>query len=539
MATEVKVGILFLVVVLLAIVVGVYLSDVTARWGTYRVVAHFKDVKGLASGADVQLSGVNVGKVLTVQLQRSDFYPGRLVRVEMAIKKQVPLYQTDDFVIDQGTLLGDRLVSVQRLPEEALELQGLNRGSPLVAGQEITGGELVGFTTLADNLEDTRQKLNTTLATLQDTYAGPQIKQAIQELLTNVNRASLQAQTIATATLRLVARLDRTMAQNEGAVQRIVTNIDAASAGIRSSVEKVEQFLTTFSEGPLPGQLTLTLSNIRQASEDIKVAAEAARGLLADPENQRRLEQTLASVDATAANLERVTRSVQDVVGDPQVQENLKVSLANLRESTENLRQVTEASRQIMTNAENLRAISETLRNVQEGSAGAVEVVHRANLTLERVDRTMAVLSDVASAVQPSQVTGRFSLDQTGGSAMRGDVNVDFVWGGDPASYWRVGVRGVGRKNTLNLQRGVPLGGPWSARLGLFDSRLGGALDYQASPSLRWEAELWDLEQQHLDLRSLWDVGGDWRVRAGVYGIGEENDPFIGLERDITLGGSR
>jgi len=162
-----------------------------------------------------------------------------------------------------------------------------------------------------------------------------------------------------------------------------------------------------------------------------------------------------------------------------------------------------------------------------------VAVTEQAGEALTRVDRTMDQLGRVASNFQPDQSTGMVRLEATRGDALRADLNFDLVWGPDPSAAWRVGVRGLGAQETLNLQRSVPLGREAWLRAGVFGSKPGVALNYRFSPSGVVELEAWHPGENRLDLRTYWQLRDNYLLTAGVARFLRDNDPFIGLERVI------
>ena len=526
MTDEVKVGILFLLVAALAVGTGIYLTEAGARWGTYEIVAHFADTKGLQPGANVMMAGVNIGKVRSIELRPDPRFPDEPVRVTLSLRKDVPLHTTDRFVIDQGALLGDKFLTVQRPSAEELAAAQMTRGERLLPGDEVVGGPALGFANLSEQLQQLMAQASHSLEVLTATYASPEIKEGVARFLAQVNSASVHLSAITEGTLRLITSLNQVVESNRGAVSESLRNIAAASLEVRLATRSINEMIEGISTGPIPTQLLVTVTNIRKISEDV-------RGFLADPENQQRLESTLADVAATTADLRVVAANLKQVADDPQVEADIKGTLANLKTTTDNLREVSEATRQLMTSKENLEAIRVALANLREMTTQGVAVTQKASSALDRVDRTMDRLGQVAANFQPEMTAARLGVEATRGESTRTDLNADLRWSGDPDAFWRVGVRGVGTSETLNLQRSMRLGPRGTVRAGIFGSKPGMAMTYRVAPYSVWELEAWHPGENRLDLRTYWDLSGGWELTAGVVRLFSDNDPFVGLQRVI------
>jgi phospholipid/cholesterol/gamma-HCH transport system substrate-binding protein len=517
-------------VTLLAVVVGLFLSNYAARLGTYPLYVHFKDVKGLVVGADVQMSGLRIGKVTQMALTPSPQFPEKPVLVTLAIDRDVHLFVSDAFVIDQVGVLGDKFVSVQRPSEQELAAAGEARGSALVPGAQLSGGELVGFAAIGDQAGMLVANANQALQQITATYANPEIRADITTVMLTMKSASVQLSTISGGAMKLVNTLNRMFAANESSVNSIITNARASMVDVRQGVAQVNAMLHSVASGPVPEDLTVTVANIRQASDDLRVTAETARGLLANPDNQKRMEELIQNAVDASNNLKQISETIRQAAGDPQLQADLKTSLDNLRQVTDDLRSMTETSRQVLINKQNLQAIGTSIQNVETASQQGVEVAQKANLTLQRVTDTMNRLNGLASGFQPDVVTGRFLLEGGNRNHWRGDANFDLQYGLNPNSFWRVGERSVGDNGTINLQRAVGLTPRTYARIGFIGSRLGIALDYRATPRLTLEAEEWNPRNPQLDTRIIYRAMPHLEVTAGLSKTLQQNNPFVGLQ---------
>lgn len=114
-----------------------FFSYKTANVGTpdgYNVYADFAGIGGLKAGDDVQISGVKVGKVESVELQPETY----LARVNINLDSKVKLPTDTAAVISSESLLGGRYLALQPGADEEL----------------LAAGERVQYTQAPQSLEE-------------------------------------------------------------------------------------------------------------------------------------------------------------------------------------------------------------------------------------------------------------------------------------------------------------------------------------------------------------------------------------------------
>ncbi len=82
--------------------------------GGYEVVAHFDRVDGLAIGADVRVSGIKVGSVTRMELEKERF--GAIVIMEL--DRDIPLPEDTSASITSSGILGQQYISLEPGGEE-------------------------------------------------------------------------------------------------------------------------------------------------------------------------------------------------------------------------------------------------------------------------------------------------------------------------------------------------------------------------------------------------------------------------------------
>jgi ABC-type transporter Mla subunit MlaD len=526
---------LFCLIAILAVVVVLFLTQATGRFGGYHIVVHFKDTNGLAPGGEVLLDGVSVGKVAQVELASDRRFPDQPVAVTLAMKKDIALYRTDEFVIDQASLLGDRFVSVKRPSDRELATMQVHRGAPIKTTGEtdLSGGPMIGLSNLSDQVQVLMTQMQGAIAAVTATYASPEMRRQLTEFLSRINQASGQLQVISQSAVGLINTLNHLIQANQGAVTSAVNNIEAATVSMRGAAAQVNQTLHAITTGPVPAQLLATVANIRTTSDEIRASAESIHAMISNPENQKRLQSALQDVAQATANMAAMSENMKKMTGDQKMQADIRATMDNLKVSTDNLREITEASKQIMTSKQNLEAINETLANMAAATKGAVNLTQQAGGTLERVNKTMGQVSAITGAFVPGQTSGFARLEAGRGDHVRADVNLDLAWSSDPYNFLRVGVRDLGGKETLNLQRALRVGKHVYARAGIFGNSPGAGVDWEWSPGDVVELEAWHPGVNRLDLRTYWALLDRFDLTAGVNRLFDDNDPFVGLQWDL------
>jgi phospholipid/cholesterol/gamma-HCH transport system substrate-binding protein len=69
-----------------------------------------------------------------------------------------------------------------------------------------------------------------------------------------------------------------------------------------------------------------------------------------------------------------------------------------------------------------------------------------------------------------------------------------------------------------------------TARYGLYASKIGAGLDWQAAPGVGFRADLWDTNHPRLDVRGLFGVNSDASIWIGAEGLFRRPVPVIGVQ---------
>ncbi len=76
--------------------------------GTTKYFASFNDVSGISVGSDIKLAGVNVGKVLELKLDNTNY----IAEMVLGINREIQIPNDSEIIITSEGLLGSSYVSI-------------------------------------------------------------------------------------------------------------------------------------------------------------------------------------------------------------------------------------------------------------------------------------------------------------------------------------------------------------------------------------------------------------------------------------------
>ena len=245
--------------------------------------AGFKQVVGLQPQSDVRLSGVLVGKVIKIANE------GTGVTVTMTINPDVQIPKESKVSIASSGVMGERFINFQPKVENGQYLQN---------GAYVYGTDEAGMDAMFDGLTKVMNQVDALLKDVQDIVGNEDFKNSIVDMTKNMEEASEHIN-------GLMGTLDKTAAQNQGAFNDTVAQLNEAMAGMNRAMASVENM-----------------------AKNIETFA-------GDPKTAETLRVTLDNIAATSKNIEHMTSNFDKFAGDPQVAEDLKVTVSNARSISE------------------------------------------------------------------------------------------------------------------------------------------------------------------------------------------------------------
>jgi phospholipid/cholesterol/gamma-HCH transport system substrate-binding protein len=253
MSTAAKVGAFFLVALVLTGALIWKIEDLQfGRRSTKILTAQFNDVAGLKEKSDVRVAGVVVGRVGKIRLV------GGKALVDLELDRDIELRQGASAAIQSLGVLGDNYVELVPGPVGAV---------PLPQGSMLRGNEPVSFdqvTRLARGIETDLQDIT---KSLKATLGGASNEQRLNSIVDNVlemskelrkvlesNRASIDATTsnfrdFSSQMSRLVDRIDRLVAANEGNVTEGIQNAKDLSSKLQATVDNMNAITGKINSG--------------------------------------------------------------------------------------------------------------------------------------------------------------------------------------------------------------------------------------------------------------------------------------------------
>lgn len=488
---EVAVAVLIGVAALIGFVL--YLRGVYSAAKTYAFSVDFKNARGVTVGAPVQMSGVQIGRVESVNLPAAD-----TARLRLRIDGKYLIPGKSRFTIATGLLASTAIVNVDPTPGTP--------GTPIAENEEgLTGTDSANIdAAFAQGQSILTSTANITRA-LEKLVTNPESQRDLERTRRSLARTTENLARASESLPRLVRRVEQQEGLLAGQAQNLAVNLRAASASGPRIARNIEGLTSD-----LRGSLTENRTALREAAENIAGTTSAIRGLteqINDEIKTGNLKQNLAATtenlrsisqrfDTIAANFERLS-------GDPRLTSDLRDIVTNARDASTSLRNV--ASR-----IETIRIPGER-RPRPTGAPAPPPAPRPAPSTL---------------LTEPGIVLD--SVFDTDAEHVRLDANFTLL--GADGRFFRAGIFDVTERNRLNLQLGQPvLGGRSALRYGLIRGKLGGGLDTRVGP-LFVRADLYDLNRLTLDLRARARLSDTASALVGLESAGSDNRATVGVQ---------
>jgi phospholipid/cholesterol/gamma-HCH transport system substrate-binding protein len=301
--TEMRVGLFVLAALVIVLVAIFFVTGGNILGPKYRLITYLPEVEGVQAGAPVDLDGVQIGSVQSVELTphpQDRMHGIRVVlRIDKKFQQQIrvdpldPTKSSTASLVTQG-LLGDRYVTISR---------GLT-GNPIPENGVVPGAEEAAIKQMVERGADLMQNLGALTDDIRDVITQVQKgKGTIGQLL---NDPEMYDHFNSTA-----AKLD-TMASNiqdgQGTLGKLVASDDLYKR-VDSTLAKADDVIGAVRDqkGTI-GKLVYDPS----AYDSIKGFAENGNALLTDVRAGKGSLGKLATDDALFANLRDASANVRD-----------------------------------------------------------------------------------------------------------------------------------------------------------------------------------------------------------------------------------
>ncbi|MFN7019632.1 MAG: MlaD family protein, partial [Fimbriimonadales bacterium] len=223
-----RVGAVLLVGVVLLVVGLQFLQARFSDRGHYLIRARFADARNVSVGAPVLMAGVPVGFVKAVALEGT---PPKAT-LTLAIREEVQIPQGATFRLAGGLLLpGETRVEIT--PPD--QVRGM-----LTVGSVVEGESPLDLSRTVDRfapeIEATLREVRRTLAAARTLLEDQQLRNAMQDTLQAVERATNQ-------TARLLAQAEGLLADNRDSVRRLLANAADATQEMNRTLQATNKLL--------------------------------------------------------------------------------------------------------------------------------------------------------------------------------------------------------------------------------------------------------------------------------------------------------
>ena len=325
MGLEVKVGIF----VLIGLMILGYMTLKVERRSLksvegYEIVALFDSASGLVKNSEVQIAGIEVGRIKDITLS------GSQAKVTMTIKKGVQVYSDARAVLRTMGVLGDKYVEI---------MPGTDKAPKLMAGGTINNTRstieldhlLAKALPAMDNIQSVTQSLNEVLGSEEG-------KNNLKETFNNVRKTTEDVRSI---TLGLT--------QGEGTIGKLIKDdtlyrdMRTTVAGLKNTVGELREGQGTLGKFLKDDSLYLesqkTLTSLQKVAGKIE-AGEGTLGKLVNDETlYNEAKETIANLNQASQKINDGKGTLGQLLNDEGLYKEAKYAIRSVTKATEGLQE--------------------------------------------------------------------------------------------------------------------------------------------------------------------------------------------------------
>jgi len=279
---ELIVGAIVLFAIAVVIVVILWGRGALFNGNTRVITMKFDQVGGLTPSDVVSVSGVNIGRVRSIQIERDS------VVVTARIDKKVSLREDVQAAIVNAELMGGKKI----------DLKPGKLQQPFPEGKIIIGDYVPGIMDLAGVIENREDDFNMLLSDLIITVRN--LKELLGDSREDDNNLRSVMENLASTT----ARVDTLMQVNETAIRRTLDNLEQSSKILRNFMGSEEERAKTL------------LATGETLSEKLNTLSDSTQILLNKMNDPSTTIGRLVQDDSLYAQLSRTTVSLDSLLND-------------------------------------------------------------------------------------------------------------------------------------------------------------------------------------------------------------------------------
>jgi phospholipid/cholesterol/gamma-HCH transport system substrate-binding protein len=269
--------------------------------GTYTLTLKAVNVGGIKTKAQVQMAGVVVGHVNSVELAGD----GRSVFIQIGIENRYRIHGDAAFGIDASGFLGDQFVSIKPTANEKPLLQD---------GGAVTCEEPFNLQDTAKAASGFIKRLDATATRLNDAITRVDEMVLNRETLTNVAVIFQNLRTVSERAIVTMDNIDGVIRTNRDPIALAITNLVTFSAELNRVVGRLDPVIGRLDSvvATNAAAINATMTNLQATSAQLREIVTGVQqgqgtigGLLKDPALKDQLGKVAANMVTLSSNLTR------------------------------------------------------------------------------------------------------------------------------------------------------------------------------------------------------------------------------------------
>lgn len=244
------------------------------------VFAYFKDASGLGKKSRVQIAGIPVGEIISIELV------GLRAKVTIRIKREIGVRKNASLTKRSESLLGDYMIDL---------VPGTEDFPPIENGEEITSVlDAPGMESVMGSLQLIAQDVQQVTRSLRNVLGGDKGQASLESIVANLTT--------------LAAAVDKTVRDSGARLDQILGNIEDISGDVRRVTNKEQANISNI------------VANIDAISKDVRDVMATVKRVVGENEGEVQggvasVKDTLAKLDRTLANVEDISKNIKEGKG--------------------------------------------------------------------------------------------------------------------------------------------------------------------------------------------------------------------------------
>ncbi|MEW6348666.1 MAG: MlaD family protein [Thermodesulfobacteriota bacterium] len=350
---EAKVGIFFLICAGIFAFAWFRVLDLGLQPG-FELKARFPTAEGLVQGAQVQIAGIKVGTVKTLQFDGETGQVVALLELRKDYENSIP--KDSRVMVRTKGLLGDKYIAIDPGKPNARKLK---TGETLESAFEPASTEKVLETVgvVAQDLQvlvrDARQKII-------DEHGAERVDNIIrnsEQITSNLNGLLARNKDKLDRTIHnadsATAGLQQILGENKEKIHRTLANLESATGGVNeilgqnktklnSTVDGMERLSRTL--GKSSPKIEKLVSNMESLSGDLRAGRGTMGRLLSDESLYQQINALVGDVRRVAHQVQYGPGTVGRLINDPEMYVEARRAIRNMNKTAEDVSEATPIS---------------------------------------------------------------------------------------------------------------------------------------------------------------------------------------------------